>query len=86
MPGIFDFVSMIDNARYVLTDSFHAAAFSMNMNTERICVYPKNYSGRITEFLSLLGNEQRHITSFVDFGVQIVCVARNNKKTAEENV
>ena len=31
VPEILDFVSLVDNAKYVLTDSFHATAFSMNM-------------------------------------------------------
>ena len=69
MPGIFDFVSLIDSAKYVLTDSFHATAFSMNMNTEPICVYPNNYSGRISEFLSLVCSLQRHVADFQDFDV-----------------
>lgn len=69
MPEIFDFVSLIDHAKYVLTDSFHATAFSMNMNTEPICVYPDNYSGRISEFLKLINSEQRHIGDFSDFDV-----------------
>ena len=37
IPEIIDFIKLIDNAKYVLTDSFHATAFSMNMNTEPIC-------------------------------------------------
>ncbi|MDR1136079.1 MAG: polysaccharide pyruvyl transferase family protein [Clostridiales Family XIII bacterium] len=69
MPKIFEFVTLIDNAKYVLTDSFHATAFSMNLNTEPICVYPDCYSGRISEFLDLLGEGQRHILSFEDFDV-----------------
>lgn len=39
VPEILDFVSLVDNAKYVLTDSFHATAFSMNMGTEPICIY-----------------------------------------------
>lgn len=69
MPGIFEFVSLIDHAKYVLTDSFHATAFSMNMNTEPICVYPNDYSGRISEFLKLVDSEQRHVCDFEDFEI-----------------
>ncbi|MDR1641739.1 MAG: glycosyltransferase [Clostridiales bacterium] len=69
MPGIFDFVTLVDNAKYVLTDSFHATAFSMIMNTEPICVYPNNYSGRLSEFLKLVESEQRHALDFNDFDV-----------------
>lgn len=69
IPDIFDFVSLVDNAKYVLTDSFHAAAFSMNMGTEPICIYPDKYSGRISEFLRLVNSEQRHVSDWNDFDV-----------------
>lgn len=69
IPKIFDFVTLIDKARYVLTDSFHATAFSLNMNTMPICVYPDNYSGRISEFLKMVKAEQCHAKSFDDIDV-----------------
>ena len=69
VPEVFDFISLIDNARYVLTDSFHATAFSMNMNTEPICVYPAEFGGRLESFLKLTNSEQRHIQSYEDFDV-----------------
>jgi hypothetical protein len=69
VPEVFDFISLVDNAKYVLTDSFHATAFSMNMNTEPICVYPKKYSGRISEFLALVDSEQCHAKNFEDTDV-----------------
>lgn len=53
----------------VLTDSFHATAFSMNLGTEPICVYPNDYAGRIAEFLALVQSEQRHVRDFQDFDV-----------------
>ena len=69
VPEILDFVTAIDKAKIVLTDSFHATAFSINMGTEPICVYPKDYSSRISDFLKLVGAEQRHIKDFNDFDV-----------------
>lgn len=69
IPEIFEFITLIDNAEIVLTDSFHATAFSINMGTEPICVYPNNYSGRLSEFLKLVKSEQRHITDYNDFDV-----------------
>lgn len=69
VPDVLEFVTLVDNARFVVTDSFHATAFSMNMGTEPICVYPKDYSGRISEFLKLVESEQRHVESFEDFDV-----------------
>lgn len=69
VPEIPDFISLIDNAKYVLTDSFHATAFSMNLNTEPICVYPKDFSSRIESFLSLTNSLQRHVINYNDFDV-----------------
>lgn len=69
MPEIFEFISLIDHAKLVLTDSFHATAFSMNLNTEPVCIYPVNYAGRISEFLELVESEQRHIKDYNDFDV-----------------
>ena len=69
IPEIEDFISLIDNAELVITDSFHATAFSMNLNTEVVCVYPSTYSGRISEFLKLVKAEQRHSKNFEDFDI-----------------
>lgn len=69
MPEILEFITLVDNAKIVLTDSFHATAFSINLNTEPICVYPNNYSGRLSSFLELVDSSQRHIADFNDFDV-----------------
>lgn len=69
IPQIEDFVALIDKAEYVLTDSFHAVAFSMNLNTKPICIYPNNYSGRIAEFLKLVDCEDMHIKNFKDLNI-----------------
>ena len=69
MPQILDFITLVDNAKYVLTDSFHATAFSINMETEPICIYPHNYSSRISDFLALIDSTQRHVKNYEDFDV-----------------
>lgn len=69
VPTIPEFISLIDNARYVLTDSFHATAFSMNMNTEPICIYPKMFGGRLESFLTLTDSLQRHVIDYHDFDI-----------------
>ena len=69
MPEILDFITLVDNAKFVLTDSFHATAFSINLNTEPICIYPNNYSGRLSSFLELVESTQRHIKDYDDFDV-----------------
>jgi hypothetical protein len=46
MPTPFEFLGLIQSAEYVLTDSFHATAFSMILETEPVCYLPKRYPGR----------------------------------------
>ena len=67
IPPIFDFINYINNAEIVLTDSFHASALSIKMNTRPICIYPKEYSNRISEFLELVKAEGCHAKDFKDF-------------------
>lgn len=67
VPDIQEFPSLIANAEYVITDSFHATAFSINLNTEFISVYPQDYSSRINDILKLTGLEYRKLESFDDF-------------------
>ncbi|MCH4001855.1 MAG: polysaccharide pyruvyl transferase family protein [Lacticaseibacillus paracasei] len=69
IPKIPDLVSLIDHADFVLTDSFHATAFAMLMNTPPICVYPGQYSNRISEFLTLLEEPDCHLNSYEDFEI-----------------
>ena len=54
-----DFLSLIDNAQYVITDSFHATAFSLIFNKEFVIVYPGKYSTRLQSILEILGLTNR---------------------------
>ncbi len=69
IPQIFDFINYVDNAEIVLTDSFHATAFSINMNTKPICVYPNKYSNRLSEFLKMVKCEECHLKSYEDLEI-----------------
>lgn len=69
VPKVFEFITLIDNAKYVLTDSFHATAFSLNLNTEPICVYPPEYSSRLESILRMTGALQKHVKNYDDFDV-----------------
>jgi len=68
IPPVLSFIPLIDNAKYVLTDSLHATAFSMSLNTEPICVCLEN-PVRISSFLRLIGQEHRMISDYNDFDV-----------------
>lgn len=67
IPEVLDFVSAIYYADTVITDSFHATAFSINMNTPMICIYPNEFGGRIASILKLTGLEKQHLESYSDF-------------------
>lgn len=58
LPEVPVFIDLIDKAKYVLTDSFHATAFSMSLNTKPICVMPPKFQSRIQSILSLLDAEK----------------------------
>ena len=67
IPNVTDFISTIYYADTVLTDSFHATAFCLNMNTPMVCIYPNEFGGRLASILKLTELENRHLTSFNDF-------------------
>ena len=58
-PKVKDFLALIKNANYIVTDSFHATAFSLNFNKEFIIVYPEKYSTRLQSILNILGLQNR---------------------------
>lgn len=69
VPEVQDFVRYIFHADYVITDSFHATAFSINVNTQFISIYPNDYSSRLGSILKLVGLEDRHLLSYDDFSL-----------------
>lgn len=58
-PQVEDFLALIDNAEVVITDSFHATAFSINFNTDFVIVYPDKFSTRLQSILELTNLEDR---------------------------
>lgn len=66
--GPSEFLYLIKNASLIITDSFHATAFSINFNRNFICLFrntdneKNNMNSRITSILSLAGLEDRLIT------------------------
>ena len=58
-PQVEDFLALIDGAQYVVTDSFHATAFSLNFNKEFVIVYPGKYSTRLQSILEILNLTNR---------------------------
>ncbi len=58
-PPIEQFISLIADAKYVVTDSFHGTAFSINLNKDFYAFKPAKYAGRIISVLSLTGLSER---------------------------
>ena len=61
--GPWEYVSMIDHAEFVLTDSFHSSLFSINFN-KHFFVFHRNYSvskqtSRISDLLKRFGMDER---------------------------
>lgn len=70
MPLVENFISYIDNADFVLTDSFHCSAFSSNLNTQFLSYLPE-YGGRIQSLLNLLHLKDCQIANLMN--VQAYC-------------
>ena len=64
LPNVRKLISLINNAEFVLTNSFHATAFCINLNKQFVSVYPDEYSSRIADLLSLFGLEERKLSSY----------------------
>lgn len=67
-PG--QLISLIKNAEYVISDSFHMTVFSILFNKKFISIYSENsFNDRIASILKLLDLEDRHLESYADFGI-----------------
>ena len=85
-PPIGEFLSLIQNAEYFLTDSFHGTAFAIGLNTQFVDVLPKNYSERISSVLELIGYENRVLQDYNDFSIadEKIDFDRVNNKISEQ--
>ncbi len=54
-----DFIKYIDNAKYVLTDSFHGTAFCINFKKQFLTFPAPRFNSRIDSLLTLFGLEER---------------------------
>lgn len=61
-----DFLSLIKNATYVVTDSFHATAFSINFNTQFMIIFPEKYSTRVKSILEITNLQSRIVENCDD--------------------
>lgn len=58
-PRVEEYLGLIRNAIYVVTDSFHATAFSLIFGTKFIDIFPEQASARLRSILRLTKTESR---------------------------
>ncbi len=65
-PSVKAFLQYILNAEYVITDSFHCTAFSINLNKKFMSIYPPKFPTRLENILCKTNLLDRKITSIND--------------------
>lgn len=59
LPSVNQFLTLIDRAAYIVTDSFHGTSFSINFEKQFYVTYPSKFSTRIQSVLELFGLTDR---------------------------
>ena len=63
LPGVFEFLSLIRGAGFIVTDSFHGTAFSINFNKQFAVIYPEFFGTRMDNILRLTNLQNRRYRS-----------------------
>ena len=69
LPEVRKLLSLIYNAEYVLTNSFHATAFCINLNKQFVSIYPNEYASRLSDTLKMFGLEQRQLKAYNQYDI-----------------
>lgn len=64
-----DFLSLFANADFIVTNSFHGVAFSINLNRQFVFVPRSEFNGRIRSLLTLTGLKNRVVTEYQDLPI-----------------
>jgi hypothetical protein len=67
MPSVEDFLSLFYHSEYIITNSFHGTAFSINFNKKFAVIYPQRYITRLQSILQFTGLENHVVTDYNDF-------------------
>ena len=78
LPSVEKFLGLFCQASCVLTDSFHATAFSLNLGTDFISVLPNRFGTRIKSITTLTKTEHRVLTDYNDFEIIDKKIDKNN--------
>lgn len=61
--SIYDFLSLMSQADFVVVSSFHGTAFSINFNRQFVTISPSKYNSRVMSLLRATGLEKRYMDS-----------------------
>lgn len=64
IPKVETFISLFNNAGLVITDSFHAISFCLNLNTPFVCIYPSEFSTRLQSCLEMFDLLDRKVDDY----------------------
>ena len=67
LPTIEQFLALIRDAEYVLTDSFHATSFCLLFHKQFLSSAPDRFVTRLESILELFGLENRMINDYSDY-------------------
>lgn len=67
LPNYKEVLALLRDAYCVVTDSFHATAFSINFNKQFVTILPKLSASRIRSFLSLMKLENRVLSDTTNY-------------------
>lgn len=69
-PDVKVFLNLINNAAYMVTDSFHGTCFAINFNKQFVEILPNNATGtRNQSVLTLMGLSSRIVSDYSDFSI-----------------
>lgn len=63
-PSVREFVGLFLNAKYVITDSFHATAYALNFGKQFVAVSPERFSTRIKSIMEITGTESHMLLDY----------------------
>lgn len=69
LPPVEGFLSLIRHAEYVLTDSFHCTAFSVDFHKQFVSFYPNAYGSRLESVVNMVGYPERLIKDYSNFEI-----------------
>ena len=70
-PEVSDFVGLFLKASYIVTDSFHATAFSLNFEKPFVAILPSRFSTRIANIVELTGTTDRIFRGYGDVDLML---------------